>query len=202
MTQYNGNSDPFTFVERWMNSRNWKWAALVTGTTLVAACAKPPAPSGVRAASDAAAPSLPVWAAAYDESVQHDLLRVREATAAFRDITAAHAAGYPTTVPECLENQPVGGMGHHYVHRDLLDDALDVERPEILVYAPTKNGKPKLVGVEYIIPYRVWQREEAPRIFGQNLKRADQLKIWYLHVWSWEENEKGLFADWNPAVKC
>ena len=93
-------------------------------------------------------------------------------------------------------------MGHHYVNRAFLDDKLDVERPEILVYAPGE-AKPKLAGVEYIIPYRVWDREkEAPEIFGQKLKRSDELNIWYLHVWAWEKNEAGLFADWNPAVHC
>ena len=93
-------------------------------------------------------------------------------------------------------------MGLHYVNKDLLDDHLDVEHPEILVYAPTSSGAPRLVGVEYIVPLSKWSAPEAPRIFGQELKRSEALKIWYLHVWSWEENEKGLFADWNPAVQC
>jgi len=28
------------------------------------------------------------------------------------------------------------------------------------------------------------------------------LGIWYLHVWHWEPNPSGVFADWNPNVKC
>jgi hypothetical protein len=28
------------------------------------------------------------------------------------------------------------------------------------------------------------------------------LGIWYLHVWIWEPNPSGLFADWNPSVTC
>ncbi|HJU88101.1 MAG TPA: hypothetical protein VJ672_01830 [Gemmatimonadaceae bacterium] len=146
---------------------------------------------------------LTIACARVDKGVKRDLARVRAATAAFKDITAARAAGYPTAVPQCIENPGVGGMGHHYVKRDLLDDKVDVERPEILIYAPPADGKPKLIGVEYIIPYRVWDRErEAPEIFGQKLKRSDELKIWYLHVWAWENNRNGLFADWNPAVRC
>lgn len=93
-------------------------------------------------------------------------------------------------------------MGLHYVNESLVDDALDVEHPEILVYAPTVGGKPKLVGVEYIVPLSQWESEEPPRIFDQPLKRSEELKIWYLHVWAWEENRNGLFADWNPAVTC
>jgi hypothetical protein len=42
----------------------------------------------------------------------------------------------------------------------------------------------------------------ALAIMGQNLKRADSLGVWYLHVWIWEPNPSGLFADWNPLVKC
>ena len=37
---------------------------------------------------------------------------------------------------------------------------------------------------------------------GQDLKRADSLGIWYLHVWNWTANPSGLFADWNPDVQC
>jgi hypothetical protein len=143
-----------------------------------------------------------VQAATYERSVQVDLERVRTATYAYRDIGVAHSAGFPTTTPACLENQPAGGMGQHYVDRRILDDQLDVERPEILVYAPTSDGKQKLVGVEYIIPLSKWQKQEAPRIFGRSLKRSEQLQLWYLHVWAWEKNDAGLFADWNPAVKC
>ena len=141
-------------------------------------------------------------AAGHDDAVKRDRERVRAATAAFKDLAAAQAVGYPTVTPKCIENPGVGGMGHHYVNRSFLDDKVDVERPEILVYAPT-GGKPKLAGVEYIIPYSAWDREkDAPEIFGQKLKRSDELSIWYLHVWAWEKNEAGLFADWNPAVHC
>lgn len=142
-------------------------------------------------------------AMAYGADVVRDLERVRAATDEFHDIAAAHAAGYPTRVPGCLENPPAGGMGLHYVHPDRLDDHLDVEHPEILVYAPTSSGKPKLVGVEYVVPFSArGPDEEAPRIFGRSLKRAPRLRLWYLHVWVWERNSNGLFADWNPAVKC
>lgn len=135
--------------------------------------------------------------------VAEDLARVRAATAGFKDIAAAQAAGYPTATPPCLANPPAGGMGHHYVNRAHVDGRLELERPEILLYAPDGSGKLKLVAVEYIIPYRILPPEsEAPRIFGQALRQSESLKLWYLHVWAWEENPAGLFADWNPAVTC
>jgi hypothetical protein len=133
--------------------------------------------------------------------LERDLARIREVTKKFHDIEAAHKAGYPTTVPRCVESS-TGGMGHHYAHPRLLDDRLDLEKPEILVYAPGRDGSLKLAGVEYIVPFSAWNRTDAPKIMGQALKRSDQLQLWYLHVWVWEENVNGVFADWNPAVKC
>jgi hypothetical protein len=138
-----------------------------------------------------------------DPAVARDLALVRAATAPFKDLAAAQAAGYPTATPPCLSDPMQGGMGHHYVNRAKVDSLLDVEHPEILLYAPAGEGKSKLVAVEYIIPYRILPKEsKAPTIFGQSLKRSDGLSLWYLHVWAWEENSAGLFADWNPAVKC
>ena len=147
--------------------------------------------------------SAPVRGPAVDPTIAGDLERLRTATAPFRDLGAAQAAGYPTATPPCLADSAQGGMGHHYVNRAHVDGRLDLEHPEILLYAPASNGKPKLVAVEYIIPYRILSRDaEAPIIFGQALRRSDPLKLWYLHVWVWEENPAGLFADWNPKVTC
>jgi hypothetical protein len=140
---------------------------------------------------------------AAEPDVARDLARLRAVTEPFRDLAAAQAAGYPTATPPCLANATAGGMGHHYVNRAHVDDRLDLEHPEILLYAPAGNGRQKLVAVEYIIPYRILPPESAaPRIFGQALRKSEELKLWYLHVWAWEENPAGLFADWNPVVKC
>ncbi|MGH7554384.1 MAG: hypothetical protein ACREMQ_15370 [Longimicrobiales bacterium] len=167
---------------------------------LILACTRGPARAAPNVESTAARPSAN--ASAVTPSIERDLERVRAATSAFQNIAAAHAAGFPTTVPRCLANASLGGMGHHFVNRTLLDDRLDVEHPEILLYAPTSDGQLKLVAVEYIIPLAEWKRQQAPRIFGQRLKRSEELQLWYLHVWAWEQNSAGLFADWNPAVKC
>ena len=93
-------------------------------------------------------------------------------------------------------------MGHHHQNADLLDDVLEIERPEILVYGTTAAGDYRLNGVEYVVPFSAWSEDEPPTILGQSLKRAPALGIWYLHVWIWEPNPSGLFADWNPAVRC
>lgn len=171
-------------------SRALRSLLLASATSALAACG-----GGHTSTSAAPAP---------DASIAKDLEKVRNATRPYHDLAAAHAAGYPTmTVPQCLSNGAEGGMGMHYVNKDQMDGKLDLEHPEILMYAPQKDGHLKLIGVEYIIPYRVLPEESpAPQILGQPLKKSAGLKLWYLHVWAWENNKSGLFADYNPAVSC
>jgi hypothetical protein len=137
----------------------------------------------------------------FGESVDRDVARARAATERFKAAEKAVAAGYPAN-EHCIENQPQGGMGYHYQNNSLLDVTLDVERPEVLVYEKRPDGSFKLNGVEYLVPISAWKRDEAPTIMGQKLKRAERLGIWYLHVWIWEPSPSGIFADWNPRVKC
>jgi len=128
---------------------------------------------------------------------------LRDATARFRDVEVAVSAGYARDVKQCLAHPPHGGMGFHHMNRGYVDALIDVERPEILTYERGADGRRTLTGAEYIVPYRVWPADSTPpSVMGQNLKRADDLGIWYLHAWVWRENPKGLFADWNPAVRC
>ncbi|HKG91888.1 MAG TPA: hypothetical protein VKA84_08360, partial [Gemmatimonadaceae bacterium] len=136
-------------------------------------------------------------------AVEVEVARLRAATATFRALDSAVAAGYARQVVRCLEQPPHGAMGFHHVNRTLLDDRVEVERPEILLYSRTAAGAYKLNGVEYVVPYAARPRDaEPPTVMGQKLKRSDPLALWYLHVWVWEENPSGLFADWNPVVTC
>ena len=134
-------------------------------------------------------------------SVDRDVARVRAATAKFKVVDVAIAAGYPRTT-DCVQYPPHGAMGFHFQNNALLDTTLDVEQPEVLVYERMPDGTFKLNGVEYLVPISAWTSEEPPTIMGQKLKRADKLGIWYLHVWTWEPSPSGIFADWNPRVKC
>ena len=92
--------------------------------------------------------------------------------------------------------------GHHFGNKALKDATLDVEKPEVLVYEKRPDGTFQLNGVEFFVPFTAWTKTEPPTIMGQPLKRADSLGFWYLHVWSESGNPSGLFADWNPNVKC
>jgi hypothetical protein len=135
------------------------------------------------------------------EAVDRDVAKIRAATERFDSPETAEAAGY-TRVTDCVEYQPHGAMGYHWQNNALLDTTLDVDHPEVLVYERMPGGGFKLNGVEFLVPIPAWTSKEPPRIMGQALKRADKLGIWYLHVWSWEPSPSGLFADWNPRVKC
>jgi len=138
-----------------------------------------------------------------DPAFARDSARLRAATAAFRSLDGAVAAGYPGDSPGCLANPTLGGMGYHHTNEKLLDDTIEVERPEVLVYGRAKNGEYVLNGVEYMVPYSAHPRElPAPTVMGQKLKAFDRGRFWYRHVWIWLENPRGFFDDWNPKVTC
>jgi len=139
----------------------------------------------------------------FDANVRRDVETLRAATNKYHDLAAAEAAGYPSTMPRCVADSTMGGMGYHLIDRKAFDEKLDIEHPEMLIYATEGEGKPELVAVEYIMPYRaVPATEKPPRLFGQEFKRYDQYNYWGLHVWAWRRNAAGLFADWNPAIRC
>ena len=165
-------------------------AAMAGATTLRLEAQTAPAPA------PAAAP-----ATGFGEAVDRDVARLRAATARFKSPAEALAAGYPMET-NCVQHQPHGAMGYHANSAALKDAVLDVEKPEVLVYEKRPDGTFQLNGVEYFVPFAAWTKTEPPTVMGQNLKRADSLGFWYLHVWSETVNPSGLFADWNPNVKC
>ena len=169
-------------------------AVLAAGLTCAAAAQQ--------MASKAATAAVPgILPSGFGESVDRDVTRVREATARYKNVDAAIAAGYPRT-SDCVQNQPHGAMGYHHNNTQLFDATLEVDRPEVLVYEKMADGRFRLNGVEYLVPIDAWKQDKPPSIMGQDLKRADRLGIWYLHVWIWEASPSGLFSDWNPNVKC
>jgi hypothetical protein len=172
--------------------------AVAAALALLACAARPDGGSQTSAAAMGAG-------AANDQAgaIDRELARVRAATSAFNALDAAVAAGYRRDGGACIDNPPAGAMGYHHQNDALMDDRIDVERPEMLVYERLPDGAYRLNGVEYIVPLSVWpQTRDAPTVMGQKLKPSPDLNIWYLHVWVWTENPSGLFADWNPRVTC
>ena len=137
----------------------------------------------------------------FGEAVDRDIMTIRAATAKFKTTESAESAGYKR-VTDCVQYQPKGAMGYHWQNNDLLDTTLDLEHPEVLVYEKMPDGTFQLNGVEFLVPISAWKSPEPPRIMGQALIKADPIGFYFLHVWIWKPSPTGLFAVWNPDVKC
>ena len=131
--------------------------------------------------------------------------KLRAATARFHDIAVAEKAGYEIPLTGCYVDELTGqgAMGYHFGKGSAIDATVDELEPEALLYEPQKNGRPRLVGVEFIVPFtHVPDTSPAPRAFGLDFKRNYVFNVWALHVWVWKNNPSGIFADWNPDVTC
>jgi hypothetical protein len=146
-------------------------------------------------------------------SRHQQLQRAREATAKFRDIDRAGDKGYglPPAGPlhECISSlDGTGAMGFHYINGSLLDDKVQVRKPEALVYAPNRNGKLRLVALEYVVFADAWTSDEPPMMFGEMFmftpapNRYEIPAFWSLHVWLYKHNPAGRFEPFNRRVSC
>ena len=131
--------------------------------------------------------------------VNRSLAAARAATARFHNYDKAKEAGLIQRLPfPCIE-----GQGYHYENlTSSIDGTVSASAPEVLMYEPQKNGQMRLVGVEYIVPIAAWPGNSAPELFGQHFHRNEFLEIYALHVWIWQHNPAGMFADGNPRVSC
>jgi hypothetical protein len=139
----------------------------------------------------------------------------KPATGRYHDLAKAEADGYGLFTDAagiaCIDNQPVGGMGVHYVKGSLVGDTvLDPNQPEALVYAPNAVGQLKLAALEYIVFQQPWDaaHDDPPSLFGQEFNltpfpnRFGIPAFYSLHAWVWEPNSSGLLRPWNPRVHC
>jgi hypothetical protein len=51
-------------------------------------------------------------------------------------------------------------MGEHYLNPTLLDDKVDLTKPELVVYEPDASGRRRLVALEYLVFPDAW---DAPQ---------------------------------------
>jgi len=104
-------------------------------------------------------------------------------------------------------------MGVHFVLFDrVTNGVLSADQPESLIYEPMPSGAMRLVGVEFIVLVATWESMHPgagpPALDGHllNLVSAPNrygLPAFYeMHVWAWEHNPSGSFADWNTHVTC
>ena len=144
-----------------------------------------------------------------------DLDRARAATARFHSLTQAEKAGYglPPQGPlsQCIASfDDTGAMGFHYINGANLDGTgtVDPTKPEALVYAEDRNGKLRLVALEYVVFASEWTGDHAPMLFGEMFMFIDEPNryelppFWALHAWIWKDNPAGTFEAFNPAVSC
>jgi hypothetical protein len=165
---------------------------------LLGACGGEPAATEARA--KIRAPSAAA-ADAFGADVNQDLATLRQVTASFHDFDMAKNAHWSALITPCMTSSE-GGMGFHYGNTDLIDGSVSVDKPELLLYEPEKNGTLRLVAVEYIVPLTAWTHRDPPRLFGRDFRVNEQFQVWALHAWVWKHNPSGMFADWNPNVTC
>ncbi len=137
--------------------------------------------------------------------------KVRAATKRYLDFNAAVADGWVQGTP-CVSGPNEGAMGVHFVRPERIGDGeLDANEPEALIYEPLPGGRVRLVGIEFIVLAADWDTrnpDTPPTLEGHllNLVPAPnryRLPSFYeLHVWAWEGNPNGTFADWNTGVSC
>ena len=173
-------------------------ATLVAGMALLAGCGEPTTTETTDFQPRVAANQ------GLGAEVNQQLADLRRVTAAFHDFDVASHAGWETPITGCMTDAGgAGGMGFHYGNTDLINGTATVENPQLLLYEPEKNGRLRLVAVEYIIPYAFHSRDaEPPVLFGQKFQQVDSFQLWGLHAWVWKENPSGIFSPWNPNVGC
>lgn len=137
---------------------------------------------------------------------------VRQATGRFRDVNVAIGEGWVQGTP-CVSGPNSGAMGVHFVLPARIGDGvLKSDEPEALIYEPLPGGALRLVGVEFIVLADDWASQNpgagAPVVDGHlthfvgEPNRYALPAFHELHVWAWERNPNGSFADWNTLVSC
>lgn len=138
--------------------------------------------------------------------------KVRRATSRFKDINVAIDDGWVPATP-CVSGPNEGAMGVHFGLPDRIGDGvINANEPELLIYEPMANGAMRLVGVEFIVIAKDWADKNpdggAPNVDGHLMNFVGEpnrygLPAFYeMHVWAWENNPNGNFADWNTRVTC
>jgi hypothetical protein len=168
---------------------------------VVTACGAPSEPLAVDALHPGDAAAHRSTPSSHRE-LSRQLARLRQVTAPYHRLSRAAAAGYTEAITPCWEHVSNGAMGYHRGKAAYIDGEVDLLEPELLMYEPQRNGRMKLVGMEYIVPVDAWTGEDPPTLLGQVMHRHSTLPIYKLHIWLWESNPRGIFADWNPRVSC
>lgn len=153
---------------------------------------------------------LPITALAADGATPL-IDEVRNATEQYLQISTALADHFVPATP-CVSGPDAGAMGVHFVRLDRVTHlVLDAKQPQALIYEPMADGAMRLVGLEYIVLDANWSAAHpgtVPALEGNLLNyvgapnRYGLPAFWEIHVWAWQHNPKGSYADWNTHVTC
>lgn len=147
-------------------------------------------------------------AGAQDAPLTSDqLLELRAVLAQYENVDDAIADGFEQ-FGGCMANDQ-GSQGIHFTNGVRIGDpALDVMQPEVLMYEPREDGSLRLIGMELLVFQEDWHATgnaatpvQLGREFGINMTLLDR-PFYALHVWVWQHNPSGFFANWNPLVTC
>jgi hypothetical protein len=147
--------------------------------------------------------------------------KVHDATKKYKNINQALVIENPNPKqPQwvvgtpCVSGPETGAMGIHIVNPGRTTTGkIDLAAPAALIYEPQSDGDLVLVGVEYIHDAATWatlnpKGPATPSVDGHLMNLVDApnrfgLPAFYeMHVWAFEENPRGAFADWNTHVTC
>lgn len=187
--------------------------ALSLGTPIPSATAIPVDRGGEATATGSERPGL-----LQKGPPRHPIAAARAATRKYKSLARAKADGRTVLRDKdgiaCIAMPGMGGMGVHLVQGALVGTPrVRVRRPEALVYARGRDGKPHLVALEYVVLRQDWERVHGPdarrpRLFGRRFdftssdNRFGLPAFYSLHAWVWKDNPAGMFAPFNPNVKC
>jgi len=130
---------------------------------------------------------------------EQELSQLRTAVIPFTQKQNAIAAGYDVDVTGYRTQ-----MGHHFLNGQLLDSIFEINKPEVMLYAPYGSDTMKLVAVEYAMP--IDDLNNPPPVPEGFTGSADvweintEFHLWTLHVWIGLDNPHGIFASHNPLL--
>jgi hypothetical protein len=146
----------------------------------------------------------------------------------FKDVAYARSQGY-VQASACEQHPTLGAMGHHFVNPRLLGLTAPVNGrvngtgtyaganpPPILLYVPDGSGGFRLAGIELLVFAAAWHAEnkQPPKFRGRTFDyMADNpatpqdeahgfMPHYDLHIWLFDSNPRGMYAQWNPALSC
>lgn len=183
-----------------MLSLRWLVSSILLATLTLAGAHSP-------AAASAPTSLQLVQSASVVEPTMVQLQQLRTVLMGLENIEDATAAGY-VQFGDCMSSAQ-GGQAIHFTNDALIADvSLDPYAPELLMFERRADGSLRLVGAEYLVFQQAWHdagNAAAPALLGRefslNMTLLDE-PFYALHVWAWQYNPLGLFANWNPLLVC